>query len=180
VSPAEAARAAASLPTPGPARPPSARPGLRPRLSVVPPLRGPAPRAPFVLLVGGLLCFGLVALLFLHTAIAEDSFRLHDLTARSTVLADREQALDQEIADVAAPARLAARATALGMVPSENPAFIRLSDGRILGHPQPGRAPVVKAKPSAQPSGKPSAAAANRTQRKPTSGASSTPVPAHR
>ena len=72
-----------------PARPTT----VRPRLTVVPPLRAPAPKAPFVLLVGALLTTGLGGLLFLHTAIAEDSFRLHDLTARSAVLTDREQAL---------------------------------------------------------------------------------------
>jgi hypothetical protein len=159
MSPAEAARSAAAVPSASPARPPSARPSLRPRLTVVPPLRAPAPRAPFVLLVGGLLCAGLTALLFLHTAIAEDSFRLHDLTARSSVLADREQALEQEIAAVAAPQRLASRAKALGMVRSENPAFIRISDGRILGRPKAGQAPPPRAAATPSPSTPASAAA---------------------
>ena len=118
-------------------------------------MRAPAPRAPFVLLVSTLLTAGLAALLFLHTAIAEDSFRLHDLTARSTVLADQEQALEQEIALAEAPQRLAARAKALGMVRSENPAFIRTSDGRILGKPKAGVPPPVippvKATPTPTP-----------------------------
>ena len=125
-------------------RPQPSRPTVRPRLTVVPPLRAPVPKAPFVLLVGALLTAGLGGLLFLHTAIAEDSFRLHDLTARSTVLTDREQALEQEIAALAAPQRLAARAKKLGMVRSENPAFIRTSDGRILGKPKAGVAPPPK------------------------------------
>ncbi len=129
---------------PHPSRPPT----VRPRLTVVPPLRAPAPKAPFVLLVGALLTTGLGGLLFLHTAIAEDSFRLHDLTARSAVLTDREQALEQEIAALAAPQRLAARAKTLGMVRSENPAFIRTSDGRILGKPKAGVAPPPKPKPT--------------------------------
>ncbi len=131
------------------ARPHPSRPTtVRPRLTVVPPLRAPAPKAPFVLLVGALLTAGLGGLLFLHTTIAEDSFRLHDLTARSTVLTDREQALEQEIAALAAPQRLAARAKTLGMVRSENPAFIRTSDGRILGKPKAGVAPPPKPKPT--------------------------------
>ena len=125
---------------PHPSRPTT----VRPRLTVVPPLRAPAPKAPFVLLVGALLTAGLGGLLFLHTAIAEDSFRLHDLTARSAVLTDREQALEQEIAALAAPQRLAVRAKRLGMVRSENPAFIRTSDGRILGKPKAGVAPLPK------------------------------------
>ena len=94
-----------------------------------------------MVLLGGLLTAGLGGLLFLHTSLAEDSFRLHDLTTRSAVLAGREQALEQEVAVAASPERLAARAEALGMVRSENPAFIRLSDGSVLGKPKPGVAP---------------------------------------
>jgi hypothetical protein len=113
----------------------------RPRLALVPPMSANAPRAPFVVLVASLLVAGLGGLLFLHTALAEDSFRLHDLQVRSALLEDREQALEQEIAWEASPPRLAARAQALGMVHSENPAFIRLSDGRVLGKPKAGVAP---------------------------------------
>jgi hypothetical protein len=49
---------------------------------------------------------------------------------------------------MAAPHRLATRATALGMVRSENPVFIRTSDGKILGKPKAGVAPPAKATPS--------------------------------
>ena len=49
-------------------------------------------------LLGSLLAAGLGGLLYLHTSLAEDSFRLHDLMTRSAVLADREQALEQEVA----------------------------------------------------------------------------------
>ena len=153
-----------------PARPTT----VRPRLTVVPPMRAPAPKAPFVLLVGTLLTAGLGGLLFLHTAIAEDSFRLHDLTARSAVLTDREQALEQEIAALAAPQRLAARANKLGMVRSENPAFIRTSDGRILGKPKAGVAPPPKPKPTTTaptttaPSAKPTKTTKNAASPPPT------------
>jgi hypothetical protein len=148
-----AAAAAGPAKAPAPRRTPGAsRPvGARPRLTVVPPIHAGVPRAPFVLLVGALLTAGLAGLLFLHTALAEDSFRVHDLTERSAVLTDREQALAQEIAEVASPARLSVRAAALGMVRSENPAFIRISDGKILGRPRAGQAPPPKPHPSASP-----------------------------
>jgi hypothetical protein len=81
-----------------------------------------------LLLVGGLL-----SLLLINTALAQGSFTLHDLQAQSDELGDREQALRHDIDVQAAPERLAARATALGMVPSQSPAFLRLSDGRLLG-----------------------------------------------
>jgi len=125
------------------------------RLALVPPLRTGAARAPFVVLLGSLLTAGLASLLFLHTALAEDSFRLHDLQARSAVLADSEQTLQQAVAQAASPRRLAARAEALGMVRSVNPAFIRLSDGEVLGRPRPGVAPPPPApKASDRPDGK--------------------------
>ena len=163
-------RSATATATATPVRPAGvprqARGPARPRLLLVPPLRTGAPRAPFVVLIGTLLTAGLAGLLFLHTALAEDSFRLHDLKVRSAVLTDREQALEQEVALEASPRRLAARAEAMGMVRSENPAFIRLSDGRVLGRPKAGVAPPAP-KPTPTPTPTPveknSATATNAT-----------------
>jgi hypothetical protein len=144
--------ARATAPRTAPPRVAGARKSPRRPLSLVPPLRSGAPRAPFVVLLGTLLTGGLAGLLYLHTALAEDSFRLHDLMTRSAVLADREQALEQQVAQEASPRRLAAKAEALGMVRSVNPAFIRLSDGKVLGRPKPGVAPPPpKAEPTATP-----------------------------
>lgn len=55
--------------------------------------RRPA-RAPFVLLIVGLMCGGLVTLLLLNTVLAQDSFRLSDL--RSSIDELHEQAAEQE------------------------------------------------------------------------------------
>jgi hypothetical protein len=150
-------RTTAARATAAPASRPVAGAHAAGALRLVPPLRTTAPRAPFVVLLAALLSAGLAGLLFLHTALAEDSFRLHDLTTRSTVLADREQALQQEVARAASPRRLAARAEALGMVRSVNPAFIRLSDGKVLGKPRPGVAPPPPPSPTAAASPAPSA-----------------------
>jgi hypothetical protein len=135
-----------------------------------------APRAPFVVLVASLLVAGLGGLLFLHTALAEDSFRLHDLQVRSALLDDTEQALEQEIAWEASPKRLAARAQALGMVHSENPAFIRLSDGRVLGKPKAGVAPPPPV-PTAAPTPGSSASPAPTASSGPSGAASPQPSP---
>jgi hypothetical protein len=115
-------------------------PGER-HLTVVPPRPWRAPRAPFVLLLLTLLIGGLVTLLLLNTALAQGAFVVHDLESRSAQLADREQALQQEVAIEASPARLAKRARQLGMVPNENPVFLRTSDGRVIGVPQAATAP---------------------------------------
>jgi hypothetical protein len=115
----------------------------RPRLAAVPV--GPAHRSrtPFVTLLCGLMIAGLLALLLLNTALAQDSFALHELQRRSAALTDREQALAQQVSVQESPQELARRAIALGMVPSSNPVFLRLADGRTLGVPE--RAPAAPA-----------------------------------
>lgn len=100
-------------------------------------------RAPFVIVVLVLLATGLGTLLLLNTLLAQGSFTLHTLNERVANLADREQALQQRASELAAPQRLARRAKSLGMVPSQNPAFLRAEDGKILGEPVPASAPVA-------------------------------------
>lgn len=117
-------------------------------LRLVPTGRTAAPRAPFVTLVVVLLASGLLGLLTLNTLLAQDAFRVHTLSVQNKALADREQVLRREVEDARTPGALAARATALGMVPAGPPAFLRLSDGKVLGvetpatpaaSPAPGR-----------------------------------------
>ena len=118
----------------------SARPP-RPTLRVVRPPAVERGRTVFAVACLLLLVGGLLSLLLINTALAQGSFTLHDLQARSDVLSDREQALRQDIDVQAAPERLAARASALGMVPSQSPAFLRLSDGALLGVAAPAQRP---------------------------------------
>jgi hypothetical protein len=95
-------------------------------------------------LLGG----GLLGLLALNTVLAQGSFRVSDLQRRVAALDDQQQALQQRVALRAAPQRLARRASALGMVPMLEPAFLRAGDGRVLGRPQPaagGSSPDVAA-----------------------------------
>jgi hypothetical protein len=168
VSPASKATRPAGQPRPKP---------TRPRLSLVPQVSSAAPRAPFVVLVASLLVAGLGGLLFLHTALAEDSFRLHDLQVRSALLGNEEQALEQTLAMEASPRRLSDRAQLLGMVRSENPAFIRLSDGRILGKPKAGVAPPPPPTPMASPSSSPSPSSDAATQDKTKKKSTADPTP---
>lgn len=94
----------------------------------------------FAVLCMVLLGSGLVALLMLNTALAQGSFRLHDLQAQTGRLADTEASLTQAIDRQRAPGALAARASALGMVPATSMAFIRLRDGAIIGVAAPAKA----------------------------------------
>ena len=119
--------APARTPGRGPARPP------RPSLRVVAAPVAEHGRTLFVLACLALLVGGLIALLLINTALAQGSFRMHDLSSSSRQLSDQSQALGEDIAGQASPERLSQRAAGLGMVASGSVAFLRLSDGRVLG-----------------------------------------------
>lgn len=80
-----------------------------------------------------LLLAGLGAVLGLNTAMAQDSFAVAALEARSAELSDTQESLTHEINTVSAPQRLADEAHGLGMVPAGSPAFIDLDKGSVLG-----------------------------------------------
>jgi hypothetical protein len=129
-------------------------------LRLVATRRSSAAKAPFVAVVVVILGAGLLGLLLLNTVLAQDAFRLHALQVQGHVLADQEQGLQREVERLQSPESLADRATELGMVPGGPPAFLRLSDGAILGTALPGQvAPptVVVAKPAPKPATKPAA-----------------------
>lgn len=94
----------------------------------------------FVALCFALLLGALVGGLLLNTSMAKGSFVLGDLQHRSNELADSEDALNHAIDAQSAPAELAKRALALGMVPAQSPAFLRMSDGKVLGVAEPAKA----------------------------------------
>lgn len=118
-------------------RAPQRRPAAPQGLRVVPASTGLPGNGLFAALCMLLLGGGLVALLMLNTAMAEGSFTLHRLQATSGELADTEDALTQAIDAQRSPANLAARAARLGMVPADSAAFLRLSDGKVLGVAKP-------------------------------------------
>jgi Tfp pilus assembly protein PilV len=90
-----------------------------------------------VLLVVALLGFGLLALLLLNTASAQDAFRLSDQQRQSKALADQEQLLTRLAAGLSDPANVAAAASKLGMVPGAVPIFLapgqKAPAGEIIG-----------------------------------------------
>ncbi|HEY8457918.1 MAG TPA: septum formation initiator family protein [Actinopolymorphaceae bacterium] len=109
------------------------------RLYPVPDRVVQAGPVPFVLLVVGILGIGLVGLLLLNTSLQRGSFEIHDLVTQNAELEDRETALRQQVARLKAPESLDRRARALGMVPNQNPVFLRLSDGAVLGSAEPAQ-----------------------------------------
>ena len=127
---------------------PKAAPKKATALRLVPQRRSSAAKAPFVVVVVALLVGGLLGLLLLNTLVAQASFTLHDLSKQGKALQQREQDLAGQVQALQAPGELASRAASLGMVPGGAPAFLRLSDGKVLGQPTAGVAPVVPAAPT--------------------------------
>ena len=119
-------------PTVRPTTRPSRQPAP-PRLRVVSVPRRTRSRAGTVVCCGLILVTGLVALLLLNITLSRGSYELFRLEAEQVQLAERQQALREQLDAEAAPQRLARRARELGMVPAKGPAFVRLSDGDVLG-----------------------------------------------
>jgi hypothetical protein len=123
--------------TTAPARAPRVPAQRRPRLRVVAPPASTGSRLPFAAACIALLTLSLIGLLMLNISLSRGSYEVHALQQRAAELAEREQELGEQLAGRAAPAQLSQQARELGMVPGTAPAFIRLSDGAVLGSPTP-------------------------------------------
>lgn len=86
-----------------------------------------------------LLAAGLVGLLMMNTALASGIYQLKGLQATSGTLTDQQEQLTQVVDDLRSPRNLADKAQQLGMVPAKSMAFVRLSDGSIIGVAQPAK-----------------------------------------
>ena len=117
-----------------------------------------AGRTPFAVVVTALFVLGLVGQLLLNTALQHGSFDLHTLSTDANALEERRQALNQHLAQQEEPGTLAGLARNLGMVPSENPVFLRLADGGIAGTPIAATAPPPPPPPPPPPATTPPAA----------------------
>lgn len=98
------------------------------------------PRMPFVIFVVSLLAAGLVGLLLLNTELQSGTFHVTELNKQADQLRDQQEQLEKQVRTLESPQNLADRALRMGMVPNPNPVFLRLSDGRVLGVPQEGKA----------------------------------------
>jgi len=81
----------------------------------------------------------LLGALLLNTTMAKGSYQISDLRTKAGVLEQDTQALHSQLQ--AAATSLHSRATALGMVESDAPTMLRLSDGAIVGAPEAGSTP---------------------------------------
>ena len=81
----------------------------------------------FVIAISSIFITGLLALLIINTALAQDAFKLQQLKEQATVLADQREAILRQVAERASPDNLAVSAAKLGMIASSNPRFLDLS-----------------------------------------------------
>lgn len=84
-----------------------------------------------------LLTVGLIGLLLLNTALAQGSLAVGTLQRQSAVLANNAADLNQQIAAASSSAALAGKASAMGMVRSNERAYLDLSTGAVTGTAYP-------------------------------------------
>lgn len=84
----------------------------------------------FGIFLGAIFTAGLLALLVINTALAQDAFILKDLKQQAQVLTDQREAILREVARKSSPDQLSQSAAQLGMVASTNPRFLDMSAGK--------------------------------------------------
>ena len=121
--------AAALLPEPtSPIERPSRR--LSP---VTAPARGRRPKLAYALIaLGGAALIG-AAQIALSLMITHDSFVLSGLNSQQRELNLQTSAIEEELAGISSPQRLAVKASELGLVVAGSASYLRLSDSAVLG-----------------------------------------------
>lgn len=109
-------------------------------LRLVRPVQSRARKAPFVVVVMTVVSIGLVGLIIMSTVLQAQSFEASRLQRDARNLTTQQQQLTREVERLQSPANVAREAIAIGMVPNANPAFLRLSDNKVLGVPEPAKA----------------------------------------
>jgi hypothetical protein len=88
-----------------------------------------------VFLVVGLLGGALLSLLMINTILATGAFQITALQQGNVILAQRQQALQAQVAAAESPAVLAQRAAILGMRVQPRLHFLDLKKGRLESEP---------------------------------------------
>lgn len=89
------------------------------------------PRAPFLVLLVGLLGGALVSLLVISTTLDEGSYQINRLIQQNDALTRQQEVLQQQVAAASNPAVIAQEAERFGWRPSKNVEFLNPADGTI-------------------------------------------------
>ena len=114
------------------------KPALRPVLETLPVSipKGRATNRAFALFIVGIFTFGLLLMLVVNNLTATASFQRRQLQIQVSQLIAQQQQIERKVAYHESPGQLIVVAHKMGMVPAATPAFLRLSDHKILGVPQ--------------------------------------------
>ena len=110
---------------------------LRPALRLLTPPLARQRRPSFVGVCALLMVACLGALLAINIVLSRGAYTEQKLTLKQAALAETQEALAEKVAHDSAPDVLSQKARDLGMIPNSSPAFVKLSDGTILGVPTP-------------------------------------------
>lgn len=92
----------------------------------------------FYAIVTTAVIFGIIiAQLLLSVAVASGAYEIASLKQSNKELSRTYQTVNQDLERLASPQNLSANAEALGMVTNSTPVYLRLSDGAVLGSPEP-------------------------------------------
>jgi hypothetical protein len=113
------------------------RPGAdeRRHIEIVSPSTHKRPRVVYAL--SAVACVGaiVIAQLLLSVGISQGAYEISALRASQVELGRTADSVSEDLIRVSSPQSLAANAEALGMVSNSTPAYLRLSDGAVLGAP---------------------------------------------
>lgn len=87
-----------------------------------------------VVAVAGVLAMVIVQLL-LSVGLSQGAYEISSLQRQETTLGWKMQSASDDLLEVSSPQFIAANAQALGMVINGTPAYLRLSDGAVIGVP---------------------------------------------
>ncbi|HNP16041.1 MAG TPA: hypothetical protein PKI99_06235, partial [Terrimesophilobacter sp.] len=93
------------------------------------------PKAVYALVtVAGLFAI-LIAQLLLSIMVSDGAYQISSLQQEQKELSRDQQSLTEQLQVLESPQHLAANAQALGMVTNSSTAYLRLSDGKVIGKP---------------------------------------------
>ena len=101
--------------------------------TAVPRLSGVA----FGALNGAIGVLGLLLVLCINVLTTQGAFTEARLKGEVRAIEAAQQRAQQTLAMLASPGNLESRARAMGMVPAASPVFLRLSDAKVFGTPEP-------------------------------------------
>jgi len=96
------------------------------------------PRAFFAIVTAGVLFGVMVAQMLLSVALESGAYEISHLQSANKEASRSFSQMSQDIDRLSSPQHLALNAEALGMLSNNTPAYLRLSDGAVLGAPTSG------------------------------------------